>query len=428
MTQNPKNNPPLQWRTLAPQIRGALSKIHRAGRNISQPVYIVGGLVRDWILGTTNMDLDVVSEGPVFDLAEAFAILMKGRLVFYKPFLTATVVCPNGLSVDFATARREIYPHPGALPRVFEGTLREDLFRRDFTINALAVRLGKGRLPEIVDFYNGLEDLRARRIRILHRLSFRDDPTRILRAIRFAVRLGFRFEKETAQLLREAVAENYPSSVKPGRYLNEFRKVFSEPAPWPCLKGMKAWQALEALFPDLEFDTRLLNRLAKSLETLNEPNGSAGLRQSIWFMGMMTRYTGQSRDQALTRLPFTREERGALLAMEKTFLLMARLRQKNLKPSQIYQFLSPLAPEIILFIRAASSDKIVGNYIDQYWRQMSRQTLSLSGQDLFAIKPGISGQEVGRILRQIFWRKLDGEAPNRRDEIRLARALLGETK
>ena len=157
-------------------------------------VYIVGGMIRDLYLGRENFDFDIVVEGDGIALAKKLADKFKAKLVDHEKFATAVLFVPNGIKIDIATARKETYEHPGALPNVVPGNIEDDLSRRDFSINAMAASLNPEDFGELIDFFDGLSDLKKKEIKVLHDLSFIDDPTRILRAIRFEQRLKFKIE------------------------------------------------------------------------------------------------------------------------------------------------------------------------------------------------------------------------------------------
>ena len=187
---------------LTPDLQDLVKVIRDISVLRSMPVYLVGGFVRDLILGVRNLDFDIVVEGDGIIFAEDLASRLKARLIRHKRFGTATVVPGHHIKIDIATARKEVYPKPAALPEVEFGTLKDDLKRRDFTINAMAISLSGGGL---VDFYNGKKDLLDRQIRVMHELSFVDDPTRVLRAVRFEKRYDFKIEAKTLGLLKKAV-------------------------------------------------------------------------------------------------------------------------------------------------------------------------------------------------------------------------------
>src|SRR5262249_49676615 len=218
-------------------------------------VYLVGGLVRDLLLArpATVGDLDLIVEGDHGDLARRLAARLGGRVREHPTFLTATVELPGRRRLDIATARRERYLRPGALPEVAAGSIREDLWRRDFSVNALAVRLRPEAWGELLDPTGGGEDLRRKEIRILHPLSFVEDPTRILRAGRFATRLDFRLEPASGRPLAGAAEPGRPPAPSGDRVRAELGRVLAEPDPEGVLEALGAWGGLALLGRDYRF-------------------------------------------------------------------------------------------------------------------------------------------------------------------------------
>ena len=198
------------------------------------PAYIVGGPVRDKLLGIENLDLDFVVEADGIKFAEALNKTLKGKLTVYKAFGTATIEL-KGKRIDIVTARKETYKRPAAYPAVKPGRIKDDLFRRDFTINAMAIAVNKKGLGRLVDFYNGRKDLKKGLIRVLHDKSFMDDPTRIFRAVRFSVRFGFKIEPHTKKLMKEAVSDGLLGEVNAGRIRKEVESFLKEKNPKKCL-------------------------------------------------------------------------------------------------------------------------------------------------------------------------------------------------
>jgi tRNA nucleotidyltransferase (CCA-adding enzyme) len=196
--------------------------------------YLVGGPVRDKLLGIENFDLDFVVEGNGIRFAESLNKSFKGKLTKYPAFGTATIGSEDK-RVDIVTARKETYKKPGAYPKVKPGKIKDDLFRRDFTINAMAIAVNKKGLGKLVDFYNGQKDLKKGLIRVLHDKSFMDDPTRIFRAVRFAVRLGFKIEPHTKKLMKNAVLDGLLGDVNAGRIRKEIELFLKEKNPKKCL-------------------------------------------------------------------------------------------------------------------------------------------------------------------------------------------------
>ena len=213
---------------------GALAEVQRMN------AYAVGGCVRDWLLRRRAgaADLDVAVEGNAIELARSVGQELGGTVTAHQPFGTATLRL-NGLPgrrIDFATCRRETYAKPAAYPKVTRGTLRDDLFRRDFTINTMAVVLHRGRLGTLIDPFGGVRDLRRRQLRILHPRSFLDDPSRILRGVRFLVRFGLRWEPHTERVAREAVSRGAIGWLNTGRLRKELDRIASEEDPRACLE------------------------------------------------------------------------------------------------------------------------------------------------------------------------------------------------
>ncbi len=207
--------------------------------------HLVGGPVRDLLLKHPNVDLDITVEGNGMRLAAIFAAQYPGAVVTcYPAFKTATVLLPGNRMVDFATARKETYARPGVFPAVVPSNIREDLLRRDFTINALAIALNPTIWGRMQDPSGGLADLRAKKIRVLHDQSFIDDPTRILRTARFKARLDFTIERTTMKWLKAAVRAKALDAIKPQRYLKEFNKILKEKSSKSALKYLKLWNAL----------------------------------------------------------------------------------------------------------------------------------------------------------------------------------------
>lgn len=203
--------------------------------------YLVGGIVRDLALGGRALDLDVTVKGSGIQLAKAFAAARKGTVTTYPAFGTAAVKLPGGQAVDFATARKEVYVRPGAFPKVIYAGIEEDLFRRDFTINAMAVDVMPKSWGLLIDPHHGMKDLKGRCLRVLHTQSFIDDPTRILRAARFAGRLGFTLERGTAVLMAQALSGGALSTITPQRYAKEIRKINQEAHAKQAMRCLAEW-------------------------------------------------------------------------------------------------------------------------------------------------------------------------------------------
>ncbi len=195
--------------------------------NSQYHAFLVGGYVRDATLGVKPIDFDIVVEGDAIKAARQLNAKLRGKLLIYKEFGTASIVT-DGKRIDLASARTEKYPSPARLPFVYPSTIIEDLNRRDFTINAMAMSISKGNFGEIIDPFSGLTDIKSGLIRILHKNSFIDDPTRIFRALRYKNRFNFKIEKKTMARMKEAIEKKMISLLSGQRILNEIRLIFAE--------------------------------------------------------------------------------------------------------------------------------------------------------------------------------------------------------
>ena len=230
----------------------------------SLPVYLVGGPVRDVLMGKPIKDLDFVVEGHAPLLAGQIAESLGGRVLVHPAFGTATVTLDEA-HIDLVTARSEVYPHPGALPQVTPSGMEDDLSRRDFTMNALALPIYQEN-PQVLDHHGGVEDIRLRTVRALHSDSFRDDPTRLLRAVRYEQRLGFQIEEDTLGWMREAVTQGYIGYVTGDRLRHEIERTFQEENPSPALCRAASLGILPGIHPSLT-DVGRMERLASVMAT-----------------------------------------------------------------------------------------------------------------------------------------------------------------
>jgi tRNA nucleotidyltransferase (CCA-adding enzyme) len=236
--------------TVPQPIAPLLTRVGAAADRHGVPAYAVGGCVRDWLLGVDRSpDLDVAVEGDGIAFARSLAQELGVGLLAHEQFGTATLMLPvehaadrePTLRLDIATCRKESYAVPAAYPKVEPGRLEDDLYRRDFTINAMAMAIGAARFGALIDPYGGLQDLRAKRLRILHPNSFIDDPSRILRAARFLPRFGCALEEKTESALRQAIADGLLTRLNRGRLRRELEHMVHERDPLACLGYLGRW-------------------------------------------------------------------------------------------------------------------------------------------------------------------------------------------
>lgn len=396
----------LQARLPHPALAQALPHVLNIAR---QPLFVVGGFVRDVLLGLPPDDFDLVVEGDAPALARALAQAHGGRVVTHPTFRTATWHVPAGPSIDLASARTEHYPQPASLPVVHTpARLEDDLHRRDFSLNALAVALNGTRPGLLLDPLDGQADLRARLIRILHPRSFVDDPTRIFRAARYASRLQFALETETQRRL--AAALTVIPLLTGDRARHEFEVIFRETAPAPILRQLDSLGALTAVHPALHWSPAA-DALAADLPALPTPAQPL----AWWALLLVTAAPAQAAD-ALARLNVPRAAREAVLAA-------LTLRDCPTRPSQAVQRLER-APALGIHVASVLYPDLRPIFT-RYLTDWQNQPAPLTGADLRAW-----GVAPGPVFKEVLWQvraaRLDGRIASRAEAEALARALLAE--
>jgi tRNA nucleotidyltransferase (CCA-adding enzyme) len=364
-------------------------------------VWVVGGAVRDLLLGGRPSDLDLVVEGDALPVARRAAERLDGEVLVHERFGTATVRGEEG-AFDLAGARRESYPQPGALPVVELGApLDEDLARRDFTVNTLALRLADGELQSAP---GGREDLEARVLRVMHDASFRDDPTRLVRLARYAGRLGFEVEPHTAALARLAVSVGVLGTVSGERLGAELRLLAGEPQP-AALAALEEHGLGRALLPGFDVHAALVER-AVALCPLDARPGLVALGSTV------RDARAEELSARLRDLGFPASEAEALVACAGLDRLLSSLA--GARPSEADALLRHRPLEVAVLAAAAGSDPA------RDWLDRARHLrAAIGGDDLLAA--GLSGPAIGRGLLAARAALLDGEAPDR--ERQLAAAL-----
>ncbi|MDH7500090.1 MAG: CBS domain-containing protein [candidate division NC10 bacterium] len=410
-----------------------LSLLQRCGEVADQAgasVFVVGGFVRDLLLGVENADIDLVLEGDGIAYAERVAAQLGGRVRAHPKFGTAVLTWPDGFRIDVASARAEYYEHPAALPTVEHSSIKMDLYRRDFTINTLAIRLNAKGFGEIIDFFGGQRDLRNKTIRILHNLSFVEDPTRILRAVRFESRFGFKVSKDTEQLIKNAVKMNLLDRVSGRRVFGELALIFTEPQPSTILLRLEELQAFDFLHPGFHFDQEMANRFNRVQEAL------------VWYRLLYRREevsTVQLYMIALLARLRPHEAKGVMRRLElppklgsKMETDLARVRQlerelairKDLSPSRLYRLMGEASPEALLLLLALSKEEKAKRAVSDFLTTYSRVRAHLKGKDLRAL--GVPpGPIYKKILNTLLYARLEGKVETKEDEIRLVQSKFG---
>jgi tRNA nucleotidyltransferase (CCA-adding enzyme) len=401
----------------SPAVLALLGEIGREAERAGVRAYLVGGVVRDLLLHEENLDLDVMVEGDGIAFARRLGERLGGRVHAHQRFETAVVVPPDGAKIDVATARAEYYEAPGAMPTVEHGTVKMDLFRRDFTVNALAVQLNPPQFGTLLDFFGGLRDLQKRVIQVLHNLSFVEDPTRVFRAIRFEQRLHFRLGESTHRLIRDAVGKELLENLSGPRMYAELVLILKERNPVPALARMDELGVLRYLHPRIRVTRtllRLVNAVRRRLGELGEADGRHWLLHLAALCDGLGPRGIDDLGERLAIPPHTRERLLALVQGSRPLQKrVAALRPW--RPGAVHALLTPEPRELVLFAWARSAGKGPGEAVRRFLQETSRAATELKGRDLQALgyRPGPLYREI---LRKLLEAKLDGEAGATRDE------------
>ncbi|RNC70373.1 MAG: CBS domain-containing protein [Desulfuromonadales bacterium] len=416
----------LMNRNLSRRVVTMLQDLGKVGDELELPVYAVGGFVRDLLLGGANEDIDVSVEGDGILFAETFAERFGCRVKGHAKFGTAVIIFPDGFKVDVASTRLEYYETPGALPTVERSSLKMDLYRRDFTINTLAIRLNKEDFGMLLDHFGAYRDLQEKSLRVLHNLSFVEDPTRVFRAIRFEHRLGFQIARHTENLIKNAVKMGFLEKLGGKRLLNELVLILREREPVRAILRMAGLGLLRFIHPELSLqpgNLRVMDEVKKvivwhSLLYLEEHVES----WVVYFLALTSTLSDDRFWGACTRLSISEHYRQKLVDMrihgEQVLELMVRKssRHEPVRRSDIYFWLRGLSPEVLLYIMAKTENEEVRRFVSLYVTQLRRVTIYINGDDLKA--QGLSpGPRYREILDRVLSARLNGEVATRDDEL-----------
>lgn len=439
---------PLRERSIRQQLEERLPEEYvdllrlagKLGDDQGCSVYAVGGFVRDLLMNRANLDMDLSVEGDGIVFAEALARKLGGRVRPHQKFKTAVVAFSNSrgdpLRVDVATARLEYYEHPGALPTVELSSIKMDLFRRDFTINALAVQLNKERFGMLVDPFGAQRDMKEKTLNILHSLSFIEDPTRILRAIRFETRFQFRLGGQTERLVKNALQLKMLDKISPSRLFNELRHIFDEKDATGCLERMDQFDILKTIHPLLKLspDKVLLLHEVESVLSWYE-RLYIGKEPQRWhlFLYILTR-NGKHPvvSEVLDRLALTQRGKTEFMRLRETLrqaqIKLPRWKKDDLSMSGLHAVLYRVPVEGILLLMALYHDDDLTKHLSHFLTRLHLEQPDITGEDLKHL--GVpAGPLYGQILDAVLAAKLDGKAGSREDQLAFAeRLFLSESR
>ncbi len=385
--------------------------------------FLVGGAVRDLVLGLESPDIDVLVVGDAIAVAQDLARQHDGEVLRHHAFQTATVTLRDGRRIDFATARSETYSKPGILPEVTPGTLEQDLERRDFTINTMALALHPDGPGELFDPCEGQEDVRGAQVRFLHEQSFSDDPTRLLRALRFALRLGYRIESRTATGIRAAAQGEFLGDISGARLGREFGKLLSE-QPVAGAAALQEWGLLEGVFPGLDVDSGRLTRLAELVES----EAPDELRPWMTLALLAVHLAPQERWDLVRRLNLPREaQRIVVDSGEPWRLALEALNQLSVDapPSAVADVLDVLSAEVLAVGVSGVKESSQRDAALRYLHEHRQLVPDLDGAAILELGCA-DGPAVGDVLRALRRARIDGDVTDPASERTLAERLVRE--
>lgn len=379
--------------------------------------YLVGGSVRDLLRGEENLDLDIVIEGDGIQFARILGERLHAKVRTHQKFGTAQIFL-RFFKLDVATARTEYYESPAALPKVETSSIKKDLYRRDFTINTLAIKLNPGDFGILIDFFGGQRDLREKTIRVLHNLSFVEDPTRAFRAVRFSERFGFKISKHTENLIKSTIEMNLFDRLSGPRLFEELLLSFQETDPIRTIKRISEFGLLKVICPNLIFSEGLELTLRSMHETLAwfnllflEEKPDTGI---MYLMALLSGLKEEDLKSTMERLsPSPRVKETIINGITSARDIVKKLPLYD--SVEIYRLLHDRKIEVILFSMALSHDRQKKKTISRYLTELRNIKLILTGEDLK--KMGIPpGPVYKRLLRELLEEKVRGRVKSREDE------------
>jgi tRNA nucleotidyltransferase (CCA-adding enzyme) len=414
---------------LSPRIIDILQTIGEKAEEIGCGAYVVGGFVRDLFLYRNNEDIDIVIEGDGIEFAKKYLQTVDARIHSYEKFGTAVIIFPDGFKIDVASARMEYYKFPAALPTVEMSSIKLDLFRRDFTVNTLSIQLNPGRFGVLIDFFSARKDLKEKVIRVLHNLSFVEDPTRVFRAIRFEQRFDFSIGKLTSGLIENAVKMDFFKNLSGRRVFAELRHILEEENPLAATTRLNEYNLLSVIHPSIVLNQgmiSLFNSVKKVLSWhdllfLEEPY----MKWALYFLVLIRFCDKKTTSEICQRIEIAPRYRPIFCKerFEADNCISWLERNLSAKNSAIYQRLSVFKIELILYMMAATKNEMAKRSISNYFTNLRHIHTSIKGGDLkkMGLEPGPIYREI---LEAVLEAKLNGRLKTRTDELSFVRSYV----
>ncbi len=406
-----------------PEIYNLLKLSGEVAEELEFHAYLVGGSVRDLLRGEKNLDIDIVIEGDGISFAKILGERLHVKVRSHQKFGTAQIIFDT-LKVDVATARTEYYESPASLPKILTSSIKKDLYRRDFTINTLAIKLNSKDFGLLIDFFGGQRDLREKSIRVLHNLSFIEDPTRAFRAIRFSERFGFKISKHTENLIKSAIKMNLFDRLSGPRLYEELLLLFKEAEPIGTVKRLSDIGLLKVIHPKLIFNEGLEATLKSMQETISwfdllflEEKTDRGI---LYIMALLSGLKSEEVEALMDRLSLpTKIRDGIAKGISYAKEVLRKLPADD--PLEIYNLLNKVKLEVILLSMALSKDRKKQRAISRYLTDLRKIKPNLKGEDLkkMSIQPG---PIYSRIIKELLKERLRGHLKSREDEERYVKS------
>lgn len=407
---------------LSRRIIDILKSIGRKAEENGFDAYIVGGFVRDLFLYRANEDLDIVIEGDGIFFAQEYAKTVKARIHAYEKFGTAVIIFPDGFKIDVASARMEYYKFPAALPTVEMSSIKLDLFRRDFTVNTLSIQLNPDKFGTLIDFFGAQKDLKEKTIRVLHNLSFVEDPTRVFRAIKFEQRFGFTIGKLTSSLIANAVKMDFFRRLSGRRVFSELRQILEEENPTPAIIRLHEYDLLHVIHPSITFTKELVDlfNLVKKVLSWHDLLflEEFYMKWTVYFIALIRLCDKETTHEICRRIELAPRYLDIFIKerFEADRCLYWMERNLPLSNSTLYHQLKGFRVELALYMMAVTKSENVKKSISNYFTRLRHIQPSVTGKDL--IKMGLDpGPIFKEILQAVLDAKLNGRLKTRNDEL-----------
>jgi tRNA nucleotidyltransferase (CCA-adding enzyme) len=411
---------------LPKHIIDLLRKIGKVANEVGCGAYVIGGFVRDLLLYRSNEDVDIVIEGDGISFAKKFAQLMEARVHIYGKFGTAVIIFPNGFKIDVASARMEYYKFPAALPTVEMSSIKLDLFRRDFTINTLAIQLNPERFGTLIDFFAAQKDIKDKLIKVLHNLSLVEDPTRVFRAIRFEQRFGFAIGKLTSGLIENAVKMDFFKRLSGRRVFSELKQILGEENPTSSIVRLNDYGLLKVIHPSLILNKELISSLNSAKKVLSWHDllflEESYMKWAVYFMVLFRHCEVDVSKEICDRFEIIPKYQEIFCKerFEAERSLYRLETDHKINNVELYKELSVFRIELILYMMAVTRHERAKKAISFFITQLRQIKISVSGKDLkeMKIEPG---PLYRKILQAVLDEKLNGQLKTKNDELNFVR-------